>query len=279
MSTFYQNKIVLITGAASGIGLALSKELLKYGSTVYMTDINLELVRAEAKKLGPKANAIELDVVNRIDFKKVVEHILDQSERIDFLFNNAGIGYAGETFGYSFEDWDKIIDVNLKGGINGTAIIYPIMKSQGSGHIIFTASIAGLVPSAMLVPYATSKHAIVGLSRSLRLEATLYNIQVSVLCPGTIETPMLDNCTPIDMDEHLSINAREYLSSITGKPISTEKFAKKALIGISKNSELIFYPKKAKEIWRLSRFFPRVLEGLATIALNRLRKNNLQSNE
>ena len=145
------------------------------------------------------------------------------------------------------------------------------MKNQGSGQIIFTASIAGLVPSGMLVPYATSKHAIIGLARSLRLEAIDYNIRINIICPGTIDTPMLDNSTPATMDKNMSIDTRGYLTSITGEPISPEKLAVKALEGISKNTELIFYPKKAKEIWRLSRFMPRTLHKLARRAITKLR--------
>lgn len=273
MSTYYTNKIALITGAGSGIGLALAKALIEQGSIVYLTDINSESIEREADLLGKNAFAVNLDVTDREVYQKVLDNILTKHSRIDLLFNNAGIGYAGDTLGYSFEDWDKIIDVNLKGVINGTALVYPIMKSQRNGHLVFTASIAGLVPSGMLVPYATSKHAIIGLARSLRLESAHYNIKVSALCPGTIDTPMLDNSKPKEMDDQLAINTREYLSTITGNPISPDKFAAKALIGIAKNQELIFYPKKAKEIWRISRFLPRTLNKLAVRAIVKLRKS------
>lgn len=271
MSDFYKNKIAFVTGAGSGIGLALSRELILNGCIVYLADINSEALKNEVDKIGINANAIQLDVTNRNAFVMVVEKIIKEHNQIDFLFNNAGIGYAGDTLGYSFEDWDELIDVNLKGVINGTAIIYPLMKKQGSGHIIFTASLAGLVPSAMLVPYATSKHAIIGLSRSLRLEAEAYNVNVSAICPGTIDTPMLDNSKPTSMDEEFSIDTREYLTLISGKPMSSSKFATEVLKGVEKNQEFIFYPKKAKEIWRFSRFMPKTLNKLAKKALKKFR--------
>ena len=95
---------------------------------------------------------------------------------------------------YKRQHWDRIIDINIRGVIHGVHAVYPGMVARGSGHIINTASVAGLAPAPLLVPYATTKHAVVGLSISLRAEAAAYGVKVSVLCPSAIETPILDRC-------------------------------------------------------------------------------------
>jgi NADP-dependent 3-hydroxy acid dehydrogenase YdfG len=263
----YNNKIAVVTGAASGIGRAISRKLVENGCKVHMLDINEEQLKKSASDLGNSAIPYQLDVTNYDSFKEIVSAIISSDSRIDFVFNNAGIAFAGEMTGYSIEAWNKILDVNVRGIVNSVQLIYPIMKEQRSGHIINTSSLAGLVPSGLLVPYATSKHAITGLSRSLKVEAQLFNVKVHVLCPGAVETALLDNSHPDDMPESARIGAREYLTKITGKPVSADDFAVVVLDKIAKNKELIFYPRKVKEIWNFSRFFPKKLSKLARKAV------------
>jgi NADP-dependent 3-hydroxy acid dehydrogenase YdfG len=261
--SLYINKIAIVTGAASGIGKAISGKLIDNGCKVHMLDINKEQLKKSASDLGSSAVPHPLDVTDYSAFKEVISAIVTSDLRIDFVFNNAGIAYAGEMTGYSIEAWNKILDVNVRGIVNSVQLIYPIMKEKQSGRIINTSSLAGLIPSGLMVPYATSKHAVMGLTRSLKVEAQLFNVHVHVLCPGSVETKLLDNSHPEDMPERARIGTRDYLTKITGKPVSADDFAVFVLKEIAKNKEVIFYPKKVKEIWNFSRFFPKKLSRFA----------------
>jgi NADP-dependent 3-hydroxy acid dehydrogenase YdfG len=263
LTDLYKNKIAIVTGAASGIGKSISGKLIEYGCKVHLLDIDELQLNKTALELGEQAIPHQLNVSDYKAFQEIISDIKTKDAIIDFVFNNAGIAFAGEMTGYSIEAWNKILDTNVKGVINGVQLIYPIMKAQKSGHIVNTASLAGLVPSGLMVPYATTKYAIVGLSRSLKIEAELFNVHVHVLCPGVVETKSLDSSHPEDMPESSRIKAREYLTNITGKPVSADAFAAHALKEIANKKEIIFYPKKVKEIWNFSRFFPKQLSKYA----------------
>src|SRR5262249_54809852 len=118
----------------------------------------------------------------------LVGQVATSAGRLDYLFNNAGILIAGEAHYFEIEDWDRVIDVDFRGVVNGVQAAYPIMRRQGFGHLVNTSSIAGLVPVAGFLSYSSSKHGVVGLSTSLRIEAATAGVRVSVLCPGTVET-------------------------------------------------------------------------------------------
>lgn len=256
----FTNKIVIITGAASGIGKAIANELLDQNAIVYMIDVNEEALMQIA---GSNAIPVVCDVTDHVKVKSSIESIHKENGKIDFLFTVAGIGYAGEMSGYTVDAWNRIMEVNLLGVINCVQTIYPIMKDQQFGRIVNVASVAGLVPSGLLVPYATTKHAVVGLSKSLRLEAELNNVKVHLVFPGGIDTNMLDQSYPADMPEASRIDARRYLGKITGKPRAAESLAKYILKKLTKNKMDIYYPAKVKEIWWLYRHTPKLLNKLA----------------
>ena len=132
-----------------------------------------------------------LDVRSYSSFERAVAEAVQQSGRIDYLFNNAGIGVGGEVDSYTLDDWNDVFDVNLRGVVHGIQAVYPIMIRQHSGHIVNTASMAGLVTNAGMASYTATKHAVVALSKALRVEAERHGVQVSVLCPGAIRTPIL----------------------------------------------------------------------------------------
>ena len=124
-------------------------------------------------------------------FERAVGEAVQQSGRIDYLFNNAGIGVGGEVDSYTLDDWNDVFDVNLRGVVHGIQAVYPIMIKQRSGHIVNTASMAGLITTVSQASYAATKHAVVALSKTLRLEAERHGVQVSVLCPGVVRTPII----------------------------------------------------------------------------------------
>ena len=165
-------KVAIVTGGASGIGKALCRELITQQVFVIIADVNRSEGKLVEDELNRQANCARYEYVNVIDqtsVEELVRNTFKEFGRLDYLFNNAGITMYGELFDVSIDDWKHIIDVNLWGVIHGTQIGYSIMKEQGFGHIVNTASAAGLGPSPLTAAYSATKHAVIGLTTSLTL--------------------------------------------------------------------------------------------------------------
>ncbi|MCW5879243.1 MAG: SDR family oxidoreductase [Anaerolineales bacterium] len=271
----WKDSVAIVTGGASGIGRALAKAIASRGGDVYLADINLVAAKAVATEIGERATAVQLDVRDGEAFKKCVAAVVKQHGRLDYLFNNAGMGIAGEVFELPAQAWERIIDLNIRGTVNGVAAAYPVMVQQGGGHIVNTASLAGLGPAPLLTPYSMTKHAIVGLSASLRIEAAEFSVRVSVLCPASVETPMLDAEPPADLaGMPWKPNVRRFLTELAGPPYSVEKFAEEALRGVEKNLATIVAPGRARLVWYLGRLSPGLVEkaSLGAVAAERKTK-------
>lgn len=256
----YKDATAIITGGASGIGRALAEELAARGCEVVLADLQLEAAEEIAAKIraaGGKAEAAKLNVTDYGALDKLVQDTVNRTGRLDYLFNNAGIshGMGAGAEHYSIEDWRHVIDVNLVGVINGVQAAYKLMIKQGFGHIINTASVAGLVPSPGTTSYVTTKHAIVGLSNNLRAEAAQLGVRVSVLCPGVIRTPLIEGGKYGRKIFELS---QEQYREMWEKrnPMSPEDFAKKALDAVAKNRAIIIVPAFWKMFWWLYRLSP-----------------------
>ena len=252
---------VVITGAASGIGLALSDALVQRGANVWMADVNAERVGQVTDPLGPRAHPVTLDVRDAPAMRDLVERVARDSGRLDYLFNNAGIGVSGEVHELAVEHFDRIIDINIRGVVNGIVAAYPLMVKQGSGHIVNTASLAGLTPVPLLVPYSMTKHAVVGLSNSLRLEAARYGVRVSALCPAAIETPLLSADNPSDLGISWRPNTRRYLARLSGPAYPVARLADDALRGVERNDGLIIIPGRARLSAMLCRIAPSLVQS------------------
>jgi len=191
---YFSGKTAVVTGAASGIGLALVEELLLSGAAkVMMADTNAGRLDENGKRLneryGDRVKWLQCDVSAQEQVQSLIDQSADYFDgRIDMLFNNAGIGWYGAIRKASLADWRRVIDINLWGVIYGIDAVLPIMLRQKNGHIINTASIWGLLPGVFESIYSTSKHAVVGLSESLRYELENDGIHVSVVCPGPVAT-------------------------------------------------------------------------------------------
>lgn len=254
----FQAKVAIITGAASGIGQALAMELANQGANLVLIDRQGDAVHEIAKELhqvGIKAMAFEADVRNSQQIAQIVDTVSREYQRIDYLFNNAGIGIGALTESMSLEDWQYILDVNVTGVIHGIHAVYPIMQKQRSGHIINTASIAGLGPTPLSVAYSTSKHAVVGLSLSFRAEAALSHIRVSALCPGVIQTPILKGGK---YGRILGFDPEEILEQWQAwlRPMDADRFARSVLKQVKQNRAIIIAPRIWKAAWYLNRLAP-----------------------
>jgi NAD(P)-dependent dehydrogenase (short-subunit alcohol dehydrogenase family) len=260
----YEGAVVIITGGASGLGRALGEELARRGADVVLADLQTEVaeeVAAGIRKAGGKARAVGLDVTDFGAVRALVGQVVGSAGRLDYLFNNAGIVIAGEARHYELEDWNRVIDVNLRGVIHGIQAAYPVMQRQGFGHLVNTASIAGLVPLTGLLSYSASKHAVVGLSTSLRVEAAVLGVRVSVLCPGAVETAIVGGgkfgkvLQPPLPEVQRRLWAR-------GRPISPGRFAREAVAAVARNKAIIVIPWWWKLLWWLYRLSPALaLDG------------------
>lgn len=256
--------IALITGGGSGIGAAVGRLLAQHGDTVILADIDLAAaddVAAGIVASGGRAESAALDVRDMGAFAALVDRVVADHGRLDLIFNNAGIGVGGPIEDLDEEHWQRIVDVNIMGVVHGIRAAYPHMVRQGDGHIVNTASLAGLVPSPMLAPYAMTKHAVVGLSLSLRSEAAHHGIRVSALCPGPTETPILDSRGPQDLPPHEGVSARDLLTKASGGQIyPVEMLAEDFVRGVAANKALIVAPRRARIAWWLHRLVPGQFE-------------------
>ena len=255
MMGIFSNKTAIITGGASGIGAALAQELARRGAIIILADINAELLEDTAAsiiKAGGKAKAVPLDVTDYDAVKKLVDDIVSEYGSLDYLFNNAGVVVFAEARDYDYiDDWRKIIDVDLYGPVNGVAAAYPVMVKQGGGHIVNTASLAGLMPCEPLCSYTAAKHGVVGLSLTLRMEGADLGVKVSVVCPGLIQTPMY-NARMIKLDQ-------KKLLKVVPKGMPPEKCAREILRGVERNKPIIVVTFPAKLSWILYRISPSMM--------------------
>ncbi len=265
----------LVTGAGSGIGAALSGELVARGADVLLTDVDGTAAQSVAEELqrgsrfdgrggaGPWVGAAALDVTDAAAVEETIGRFTAERRGLDFLFNNAGIGVGGPVEALAVEHWRGVMDVNLMGVINGVVAAYPRMVARGRGHIVNTASSAGLLPSPGLVPYSVTKHGVVGLSVGLRLEGARHGIRVSVVCPGLIETPLLDKGNAVDAPGAPEIDVRAMLTALLGKPYPAPSLAIDVLDAVADNRPIIVSPAKIRPIWLFYRLAPRWFMDLA----------------
>jgi len=266
------SRVAIVTGGASGIGAALAAELVGRGARVVVADRQLDLAREVAARIG-SAVAIESDVRDLGSQRALVDETIAREGRVDLFFANAGIGVAGEIDGYGPADWDDVFDVNLRGVVHGIQAVYPKMIAQGSGHIVTTASVAGLLPTPGEASYAATKHAVVGLTKVLRIEAARHGVRASALCPGAVRTPILTggkfgrfNYEGLDLEKVLDV--WKIL-----RPMDPAVFAKKAMDAIERNEAIIVVPSWWKIGWYLERISPRASLALWSVLLGKMRKD------
>jgi NAD(P)-dependent dehydrogenase (short-subunit alcohol dehydrogenase family) len=249
----------IVTGGASGIGRALAEELAKRGGEVVLVDLQIELAEEVASKIrasGGKAEAAQIDVTDFPAIEQLVQETIKRTGRLDYMFNNAGIVIGGTVDLYSIEDWNQVVDVNLRGVINGIQAAYKRMMGQGFGHIVNTASMAGFMPGPGNIAYTTTKHGVIGLSQSLRAEAAQRGIRVSVVCPGAIRTPILEDGGKYGkmlIDIPLEQQRRMWEKF---KPMPPNIFANKVLNSVAKNKAIIIVPSWWKFFWYINRLSP-----------------------
>ena len=253
----FKEKTVLITGGASGIGNALCRALAQYGARVYAADVNQkglgDLVESESS-----ITAVHLDVGRCEDFQQAVDQIVTEHGRLDMIINNAGIALAGDFNETSMAEIEKIMRINLWGVIHGTKLAYAQMVRQGHGTIVNVSSSGGAMPVPKQAMYSSIKHAVLGLSHSLREEAETYGITVCTVLPGMVKSDLWD--TAINVNDY---NMKQEMESTGLDPIGADDAARAILTGITRNQRSIIFPGINRLVLRLYRWFPELMTRLA----------------
>ena len=225
------------------MGEAAAKHLSALGATVVLGARRAERIEKLAKEIndnGSKALAIAVDVTQRDQVKKLVDATVQQFGRVDVLLNNAGIMPLSLMERLHVDEWDKMIDVNLKGVLNGIAAVLPYMKEQKSGQIINTSSVAGHKVFSGSAVYSATKFAVRALTEGLRMELKPYNIRTTIVCPGAVKTELLEHIT----DAAVRQANEDYVGTVG---ISPDSFARVVAFAISQPedvdiNEIIFRP-------------------------------------
>jgi NAD(P)-dependent dehydrogenase (short-subunit alcohol dehydrogenase family) len=264
----FKGKVAIITGGASGIGRAVCEELARHGTATIVSDINLEGAQEVSKAIsgnGGIASAAELDVRQGEAIEKLIDETVAEHGRLDYMFNNAGINIGGEARDLLPEHWNRVLDINLMGVVHGTRAAYSLMVRQGFGHIVNTSSLCGLMPVPLEVPYATAKHAVVGLSTSLRAEGAALGVKVSVFCPGVIQTPLIEKSMVVN-------STMEEVLSISPLGIMDLKDAVRALLqGVARNQAIIVCPFDSRMSWKMYRLAPALMDRLIRRTVDQFR--------
>src|SRR5438067_5436766 len=243
MENNIKGKIVVITGASSGMGEAAAKHLSALGATVVLgarRADRIEKLAIEIINNGGKALAVAADVTKLDQVKKLVDSAVEQFGRVDVILNNAGIMPLSPMDRLNVDEWDKMIDVNIKGVLNGIAAVLPYMKEQKSGQIINTSSVAGHKIFNGSAVYSATKFAVRALTEGLRMEVKPYNIRTTIICPGAVKTELLEHISETDIQQA----NQDYVGSVG---ISPDSFARVVAFAVSQPedvdiNEVIFRP-------------------------------------
>ncbi|HET8643029.1 MAG TPA: SDR family NAD(P)-dependent oxidoreductase [Pseudonocardiaceae bacterium] len=269
--------VAIVTGGASGIGRAIAAALVERGARVVIADLNLQAAELAAKQLtetaGPaagrlteaghgRADAARLDVTDGAAVLACYRAVAAEHGRLDLVFNNAGIAIGGVTEEFTLDHWDRVIDVNLRGVVHGVHAAYPIMLAQGGGHIVNTASLAGLVQPAIMIPYTVTKSAVVALSVALRAEGAARGVRVSALCPGFVDTPLLDNVNAGLPPTGVNDKTRRVIGRLQPRMYTADKLAVDVMRGVARNKPIIVAPASARFAALVARYTPAIAQAV-----------------
>lgn len=267
---YFKSKKVLITGAGSGIGKATTLQMAELGAYLIITDLNpdsLELTAAEARQLGAAGVDTHIvDVSDWDDMQAMAIKVRKQHSALDVLINNAGVGLAGDFLSTTVEDWQWILSINVMGVVHGCKLFAPDMITNGRGHIVNLASVAGYYAAPDMSAYSASKHAVLGMSESLRAEMAEKGVGVSAICPGVVNTGIVASsrmrgATSQAQDKIVAFyNKRNY---------GPELVAEAILNAIEHNRAVVPVSPEAWVMYGAKRFAPNALDLLSRSPLLR----------
>ena len=260
MQEYFQNKVCIVTGAASGIGLQITEDLLAAQAIVFMADINEEnLARARDGLASGNAHTVVTDVSKEEQVRALIERAAGHNGRLDLLFNNAGVPATLPWENISLDLWRKVMDINLWGVIHGLHYAVPIMRKQGSGHIVNTSSVGGLVTCPYQAVYCGSKAAIAAIGECLRFELADENIHVTTVYPANVATAIFAETGTVPDD---AVPVREAVKII--------------LDAVSRRESTVVFPEQSRLWAKLIHHVPEFREA-TLLEMARERRRNYQT--
>lgn len=252
----FPKKRAFITGAASGLGAALTKILAKNGWTLHLSDINRDALETSVHSLeGAKATYLyTLNVSDKQQYREVVQAALEKTESIDLLINNAGIGDGDFFQNHNLENWERVVDINLLGTFYGCHYFVPTMVSQKSGLIINIGSAAGFMNGPGMSAYNVSKAAVYSLSETLYHELKVNNIHVTVVTPTFFRSNVMKNSDSPTVFKNFVEKQMKYSKT------SADELAGVILTQASRGKFQIIHPKDAKQNYFFKKWFPKRVE-------------------
>jgi NADP-dependent 3-hydroxy acid dehydrogenase YdfG len=243
--------VALITGAGSGLGEAMARRFAREGWSVVVADIDSHRAESVAHSLGSSALPAVIDVTKPGDWERMRAMVKERFGHLDVLINNAGVAVGGSLEETSIEDWRWVIDIDLMGVVIGCKTFAPMMRGQGSGHIINVASYAGFAGAPNINAYGTAKAGVIAMSEMLRAELNEAGVQVSVLCPAFVTTRLTETMRAPDPGYHKRVSRWMERSGVTAEDV-----AKVVWKAVGRPRFLLLTHADTRWMWRLRRWAP-----------------------